>query len=331
MDDAHHGQAPETSNTRAAGAPFADDDALLGLLQMLRHAGYRFVTPTPATHARVNRRAGNAHARALSDVFGWSRPFAPDLLPREMLELLEAADAVTQDGALLRSRLRVSSIGDECYLHSAFPTATEDAVFFGPDTYRYRRAQDAVFARRQTAPARIVDIGCGAGPGAIGAALRYPQAEVWAVDINPLALQLTRINARAAGLDNVRVCRSDLLRDVNGAFDFVMSNPPYLLDRARRTYRHGGGELGDGLSRDIVRAACQRLRSGGELLLYTGSVIVDGKDALLAALPDMLLAQPVSWSYEEMDPDVFGEELEEDVYAHADRIAVVTLHLRRNE
>ena len=50
---------------------FADaDDALLRLAAAVRDTGYRFVTVTPATHARVNARPGNEWAHGLRDVFG---------------------------------------------------------------------------------------------------------------------------------------------------------------------------------------------------------------------------------------------------------------------
>ena len=46
------------------------------LISFLKEAGYKFVTPTPATHRRVNVRPENKRAENLSDVFGWNRPFA---------------------------------------------------------------------------------------------------------------------------------------------------------------------------------------------------------------------------------------------------------------
>jgi len=39
----------------------------------------------------------------------------------------------------------------------------------------------------------------------------------------------------------------------------------------------------------------------------------------------------LSWTYEELDPDVFGEELERGVYTGADRIAAVTLTVTKRE
>jgi release factor glutamine methyltransferase len=51
-------------------------DALQSLAGWLCEEGYRFITVTPATHARVLARDVRP-ARDLRDVFGWSRPFRP--------------------------------------------------------------------------------------------------------------------------------------------------------------------------------------------------------------------------------------------------------------
>ncbi len=64
---------------------------------------------------------------------------------------------------------------------------------------------------------------------------------------------------------------------------------------------------------------------GGRLLLYTGSAIVDGVDSFAALAQRELLQSGLVYTYAEIDPDVFGEELESGVYAKADRIAAVLL------
>ena len=207
------------------------------------------------------------------------------------------------------------------FVHSAYPTSGEDAVFFGPDTYRFAQA----IAALPPAPVRrAVDIGCGAGPGAVLLARTYPAAEVFGIDINEAALRLTRVNAGRAGVA-VEAVESDLLKSVPGVFDLIVANPPYLIDPAERAYRHGGGALGAGLSLDIVDVALERLAPGGTLLLYTGSAIVGGVDAFRDAVAERLAEREVAWRYREMDPDVFGEELADGAYVEADRIAAVTL------
>jgi SAM-dependent methyltransferase len=300
----------------------------VALGRALQTAGYRFVTVTPATHRRVNGRAENASARDLRGVFGWSRPFGDGVLPDEVASALDAAGLAgpAGDGGLRRARVRASSIGDRLYFHSAFPTDDDDAVFFGPDTYRYVAALARTLPLVQPPIRRAVDIGAGSGAGAIELALLRPEAQVIGADINAAALAMTVANAELNGAANVEARRSDLLDGVDGEFDLVMSNPPYILDRAELPYRHGGGEHGEDISIRIVRAALERLRPGGSLMLYTGVAIVEGEDRLLAAVRAELDARCASWTYEELDPDIFGGQLGCEGYERVERIAAVWLH-----
>ncbi|MNJ42675.1 N5-glutamine S-adenosyl-L-methionine-dependent methyltransferase [compost metagenome] len=146
-----------------------------------------------------------------------------------------------------------------------------------------------------------------------------------AVDINNLALRYTAINAALAELTNVSVEYSDVLKGITGTFDLIVANPPYMLDAGERTYRHGGGTLGEGLSLRIVKESLPRLAPGGTLLLYTGVAIVEGQDPFYSAVKSMLDSSGWVWSYQELDPDVFGEELLEPGYQDVERIAAVTL------
>lgn len=298
--------------------------ALVALGAALRDSGYRFTTVTPATHERVNARDAAAAAADLTGVFGWSRPFARTLPTPELMALMAQADALVADGGALRSRLRASTLDGNLYLHSAYPTTAPDAVFFGPDTYRFVRALRAALPGLGPV-ARAVDIGCGAGPGAVTIARAHPAAIVYAADINPAALLLAEANAHLAGTPNVVPVESNLLGALDGSFDLIVSNPPYLLDRAKRAYRNGGGELGAGLSIAVVREAIERLVPGGTLLLYTGVAMVGNADAFQRAVEALLRSAGFRWTYEEIDPDVFGEELEEPAYAFSHRIAAVWL------
>jgi methylase of polypeptide subunit release factors len=309
--------------------------ALLALGRLLREQDYRFITVTPATHRRVNRRAENAWAHSPRDVLGWSRPYRDGALPAEIDAQLRDAglreDAVqagqTSDTGY-RARIRASTIGAQLYFHSAWPTEDDDAVFFGPDTYRFvaalRRALASELLRRPVR--RAVDIGCGAGPGAIELALCCPGATVYGADINDDALTLTGINAELNGASQLIPCRSNLLDGVDGHFDLIMSNPPYILDADELPYRHGGGEHGAGLSIQIVKTGLARLLPGGSLLLYTGVAIVDGVDAFLDAVKPLLGEACDDWHYEELDPDIFGGQLECEGYERVERIAAVWLH-----
>ena len=301
--------------------PLADADAaLFELLQALTQAGYQFVTPTPATHARVVARSDRRRARSLTDVLGWSLPFDDGVLGRALLDLLEAAGMIERatDGA--KARCRVSSLHGHLFLHSAYPTDDEDSVFLGPDSYRFA---DFVRAHlRDCDAARVVDIGTGAGVGGVVAADACPDARVTLTDINARALRFARINALAAGID-AELVETDGLSDVGDPIDVAIANPPYIVDPDGRTYRDGGDMHGGRLSLDMACEAAARLTPGGQLLLYPGSAIVDGRDELREALDRAMREAGCTLDYRELDPDVFGEELERPAYADVDRIAIV--------
>ncbi|WP_053151111.1 class I SAM-dependent methyltransferase [Pseudomonas sp. Pf153] len=301
------------------------DLALLQLGRRLQADGYRFVTPTPLTHERVNARPGNERSRTLRDVFGWSRPFAPGLISADEQRQLQEAEVLEERDGLLSSRVRWSSLDGLLFAHSRFPTQAADAVFFGPDTYRFAQLIHAHLQENFTAVHRAVDIGCGAGVGAIVIARARREAQVLALDINPLALRLSAVNAALAEVSNVEITHSDLLQNVEGQFDLIVANPPYMADPAERAYRHGGGTLGAGLSLRIVEQALPRLTPGGSLVLYTGVAMVDGRDPFLEALGAWRDSPEFGWTYKELDPDVFGEELLTPGYQDVERIAVVAL------
>ncbi|HHS7811905.1 methyltransferase [Pseudomonas putida] len=307
----------------------ANDLTLLQLGRRLQADGYRFITPTPLTHQRVNQRDEGQVADTLRDVFGWSRPFEPGLLSADEQWQLQEAQVIDVYDGRLKSRVRWSSLDDLLFVHSGFPTDAADSVFFGPDTYRFAQLIHAHLQQSFAPIQRAVDIGCGAGVGAILIARARREAQVLAVDINPAALHLTAINAALAEVANIEVQASDVLQGTEGNFDLIVANPPYMADPAGRAYRHGGGSLGAGLSLRIVEQALNRLAPGGSLLLYTGVAMVDGRDPFFDTVVPRLDSTRFGWTYRELDPDVFGEELLNPGYQRVDRIAVVALTVTR--
>jgi len=297
----------------------SSDAALSRLLSALAAEGYAFTSTTPATHGRVIAR--KSEAQDLRDVFGWSVPFREDAIPRTFVELLQTADALERCGDRFKSKLRVSSLDGELFLHSDYPTSDEDSVFFGPDTYRYASLLKAEMPRLGTVR-RIVDVGAGTGAGGIVAAKLARGAALTLTDVNPSALRLAAINGAHAGVD-AEVVEGAGLDEVEGEIDLVIANPPYIMDEDDRAYRDGGGMHGAQLSYEWAHAAAKRLNSGGHMILYTGVAIVDGRDELRAALDKSLPDLGCSMSYRELDPDVFGEELDKRPYRDVERIAAI--------
>jgi SAM-dependent methyltransferase len=309
--------------SRGAGRFTAEDTALVQLLGLLKARHYRFTTVTPGSHARVLARVGREQATTMEDALGWSLAFATHVLPDDVRNCLRRADMIDREGGVWRSRLRVSSLGDDRYVHSPYPTDREDAVFFGPDSYRFADAIIAELGRQPLVPpARIADIGAGAGVGGIVAARLCQNAEIVMTDINPAALRLARINAEAAGVAATLI-ESNGLETVDGRFDLALINPPYIADGTGLLYRDGGGNHGAQVALELTAEAIDRLAPGGRLILYTGSPIIAGKDRLQATLENLAGAYRASLAYREIDPDVFGEELGRSAYDEVDRIALV--------
>jgi release factor glutamine methyltransferase len=140
--------------------------------------------------------------------------------------------------------------------------------------------------------ARFADVGTGSGVIALTLAAQFPDAEVDAVDISDEALALARENAeRLALAGRVRFARSHLLTEVEGAFDLIVANLPYVATGDRPTLSREvlhdpavalfAGEQGDELARELIEAAGARLRPGGLLALEVGIGQADNLAALL--------------------------------------------------
>ena len=133
------------------------------------------------------------------------------------------------------------------------------------------------------APARILDLG--AGSGAILCALlsEWPQAQGVAVDLSPLACAAAQGNLRRCGLAaRSRVVRGDWDAALDGQFDLIVSNPPYIAAREIETLSvevraHDprlaldGGADGLDAYRALAPVLTRRLAEGGLALLEFGA------------------------------------------------------------
>lgn len=310
----------------------SQQQALLYLLAFLKEQDYHFTTITPLSHQRILDRKKNEiyKHRTLQDIFGWNLGFKKTDLDPVLFELLQEHQLLQLQQGQYLSQVRVSSLDNELFIHSAFPTTQQDAVFFGPDTYRFVYHLKQYLATQPHPFKRAVEICCGTSAAAISLARHFPDNnEIMVADLNPKALLYSQINISFAGLNHIHPVQSNLFSNLEGNFDLIFANPPYLIDPDQRQYRHGGNKLdGCDLSFRIIKEGIQRLNSGGRLFLYTGVTVNEQGNLFLQHLKDLMKQhQNIIWSYEEIDPDIFGEELEQPAYQHVERIALALIKI----
>lgn len=129
----------------------------------------------------------------------------------------------------------------------------------------------------ENTPCDVLDLGTGSGAIALALQHQRPSARVSAVDASADALAVARTNAEQLQLP-VHFIQSHWLQDVEGMFDLIVSNPPYIRadDPHLAALRHEPLQAlasgADGLDdiRTLIDQAPARLKPGGWLLLEHG-------------------------------------------------------------
>jgi release factor glutamine methyltransferase len=119
---------------------------------------------------------------------------------------------------------------------------------------------------------RVVDVGTGSGAIALAIADERPDARVVATDISPAALELAGENAERLGLP-VEFREASWLDGIEGPFDLVVSNPPYVgadeigaLQPEVRDWEPRIAVVGDEIS-VLAASARERLAPGGAIVI----------------------------------------------------------------
>ena len=152
---------------------------------------------------------------------------------------------------------------------------------------------------------RIVDVGTGSGCIALALAKELAQAEIRATDISPDALEIARANTARHHLERrIQFHRTDLLEGLQGDFDFVVSNPPYVgeseEDQVQLEVRKFeprsavfAGPAGTEVIARLIPQARTTLRRGGWLIMEISGTIAKEVKVLLEG-----------WQEVEIKPDL---------------------------
>ena len=147
------------------------------------------------------------------------------------------------------------------------------------------------FQRSPAGPA-ILDLGTGSGAILVTLLAELPDARGTGTDLSPAALDEARANAARHGVaERARFVPADWCGGLEGRFDLIVSNPPYIpsddLRRLEREVRNwdpllalDGGPDGLEAYRDIAAGACPMLAPGGLLMVEIGA----GQEAAVAGV-----------------------------------------------
>jgi release factor glutamine methyltransferase len=153
---------------------------------------------------------------------------------------------------------------------------------------------------RDSKAPRIADIGTGSGILAVTLASELSDSTIVATDLSGDALDVARENGRRLAVgDRITFVETSYLDGVDGPFDLIVANPPYVKDGDRRALardvRHEpdvalfGGP--DGL-RDVsgvLDAAVQKLKPGGWFVMEFGYGQEEDVRRLVDARPELRL------------------------------------------
>lgn len=122
----------------------------------------------------------------------------------------------------------------------------------------------------------VLEIGCGSGVVAIHCA--KAGANVTAVDINPMAVECTIVNAEDNGVE-IKARVSDVYENVHGSFDLIVFNLPYLPveEEGMLEAAWSGGQDGLDPLRKLLNGTDPHLGPEGRLVIVTCSLMDHGR------------------------------------------------------
>ncbi|MDP3792066.1 MAG: peptide chain release factor N(5)-glutamine methyltransferase [Candidatus Omnitrophota bacterium] len=135
--------------------------------------------------------------------------------------------------------------------------------------------------RPQVTGLRILDLCTGSGCIAISLTKNVTNCKILASDISDKALEIAKANAAINGVsDNVVFLKSDLFESIDGKFDVIVTNPPYIARHEFKTLQKevlkepvvalDGGEDGLDFYRKIFNEAPKYLKTGGYCIMEIG-------------------------------------------------------------
>jgi release factor glutamine methyltransferase len=158
-----------------------------------------------------------------------------------------------------------------------------DVLIPRPDTEIIVEETLNIYRKIDSVEIRILDIGTGSGAIALALAKEISPAKITATDISAAALALAKKNACFLNLQNkIDFLQGDLFEPVEGVFDIIVCNPPYIPEEEYKELPAGvkdyepqiallAGKKGTEFYEKLIYQATDYLQKNGWLLLEIGA------------------------------------------------------------
>ncbi|MEE9314473.1 MAG: peptide chain release factor N(5)-glutamine methyltransferase [Rhizobiaceae bacterium] len=187
----------------------------------------------------------------------------------------------------------------------------------GPDTLEPRDDTECLVEvaldqiSDKAASLRFLDLGTGSGAVVLALLSELPNARAVATDMSIETLKIAQDNATDHGLHKqLELVHGSWLEPVEGRFDFIVSNPPYIATKvvnklAPEVLNHDprvaldGGKDGLDAYREILKSACDYLKKDGFLAFEIGY------DQLVTVKS---LGESLGWNFIAVGRDLSGND-----------------------
>ncbi len=231
------------------------------------------------------------------ETFHLNKPIARTELERligsDLVSDLAAKKILVEEGSTVVSRARVTGFSPLVVVSDTISFSKEEKstfVFCGRCSSRLAEAVRVDLAEVPRR-GRSLDLCTGSGIQALNGA--YSFEEVWGSDINPRAVSFARANAAANGIKHAKFVESNLFANIEGTFDLITANTPFLLlDEGSKALDGYGGKYGMEVELRIFADLDKFLKPNGASLIVASSAFVGGRDRLEDSLREMFAGKP---------------------------------------
>ncbi|HEY7750887.1 MAG TPA: class I SAM-dependent methyltransferase, partial [Ignavibacteriaceae bacterium] len=217
----------------------------------------------------------------------------------EVQRLVKSGIITYNDGNCI-SQFRIIPIDDLMIIYS--PQSEFDTpkyVYLGEDSVVfYYLLKEEIIKKVNNA----LEIGC--GTGLLSVLISKIANNVTSVDINNRALEFTNLNARINGIDNITTKQSNVYSGVEGKFDLIISNPPYVYlpeENIGRTFAYGG-KLGIEILEKILIGLDDHLSDTGTCyMIFFSYIKEDGTNTAYEMIEKVFRGKPYAITLKQID------------------------------